>query len=255
MTRNFTYFFLILIQAFTPGCIHVKTYETRAIELPSEKGLSMQQVDDLKIGSIVYLPSKLPLEDFFSRLRRGEFSDAFAKMDLNYKQSNTNDELIQKIIEAGFIPAYIEVKNTGEGPISIDEKTFALDNGKNQIKGFYADSLPREFERFSPTAVAANAVNLGIVIVGFAVVLAAMIILPSGAHFPDTGQGSSSSMSNDPLNKTSETTKIDYKNYLLTATKIMPGESAKGLLFFYFENKVGIHDYKLIVTMPQTSRL
>lgn len=260
--RKFISSSLILFQLFHSGCIHTSSHEYRNIEIPSRKGLSEQNFGEVKVDSAIYLPSKFPLTDFFSRLKKGEFTDAFKRIDLEYKQSTINDKVLEQIIDSGFIPVYVEIKNQGKKPIHIDEKSFALTNiangtngtngtnGKQEIKAFYSETLPREFTKFNTSAAAANVINTGIVIVGFAAVLAGMLIITSASsagslsfpNFHPNGNSSDIKVYND----TTTVTKVNYNSFLITSSVLNPGESKNGLLFFYTQDLVGIHEFKLI---------
>jgi len=240
---------VVICQIFNSGCIHTADHETKNIELPqTQEDLSVKNFGNVEIRSAIYLPSKLPLSDFFSRVRRGELSEAFKKMDLNYRPSHSQNKALEDIVESGFIPVYVEIKNQGDESLSFDEKNFTIIDHQREIKAFYSESLPREFKKFSTSAAAANVVNTGIVIVGFAAVLFAMIFIEKNSsggdpHLPNTG-GSSPQI----YNSTIKTTHVDYKNYLLSAATLKPGESKKGLLFFYWGQEVGIENPHLIYT-------
>lgn len=234
------------------GCIHTQSHERAAIEIPESQGIEMQAIANLEIGSIVYRPSKLPLSDFFARLSRGEFKEAFQKIDLDYKQSNANDRAMIELIEHGYIPVYVQIRNLGSSSVSFDEKNFSLVSDGNQVKAFYSDQLPYEFKSFSPKAVAANVYNVGLVVIGFVAVVAAMAIVAGASHggtpgWPDSGLDGLKDMR--AINDTDRTTTIEYKHYLIHASQVNPQGTTSGLLFFKVDNLAGIHNYKLIFNM------
>lgn len=250
LDRKAISFLLMICQVLSSGCIHTPDYETKNMELPRiQEDLSVKAFGDAKIRNAIYLPSKLPLADFFSRVRRGEFTTAFKKIDLNYRSSNTNDEVLENIIESGFIPVYVEIKNQGQIPLIFNEKNFTVVTDQKETKAFYAESLPQEFKKFNSSAAAANVINTGIVIVGFAAVLGAMIFIQNNSsggespHPPNTGNESQRI-----YNNITKTTHVDYKSYLISATTLKPGESKSGLLFFYVGDVVGIDNTQLIYT-------
>ena len=100
---------------------------------------------------------------------------------------------------------------------------------------FYSEQLPVEFEHFSPQAVAANVYNTAVVVVGFAAVLAVLVIASNGGAVPDFSQltGPSVDSTNEVYNSTHSKTRVDYKNYLIKKTVLDPGAVVSGLLFFY----------------------
>lgn len=252
----------LVLSLLNSSCIHTQSHEYKEIKNPnaSTPPLMTKQFGDLQLRSVVYVPSKFPLSNFFTRLKKGEFTDAFKRLDLNYKQSNVNDEALAQIIDHGFIPAYVEVQNLGKESVILDEKNFFLSNGKNQIKGFYSEHLPKEFKEFSPAAVGANVINTGVVIVGFVAILAAFVVVASSSSsgnpdFSFLGKDKDQVNTNDGVyNDINTTTKVDYKNLLLTKTEIKPGETMRGLLFFNFENYIDIHEHELFLSaLPSLS--
>jgi hypothetical protein len=238
--------------ALNTGCIHTPTVEYKTVGSPNFSALVDHKFGDLETKSIIYLPSKLPLGDFFSRLARGEFSDAFKQLDLNYRESNTNDRALMDVIDEGFIPVYVDIGNQGLSPAEISEKNFALTNGRTQIKAIEAAAVPKEIKRFSPEAMAADVFNVGAVVVGMAALLVALIAIASscngcnfsGLQIPsDSGGGSGDSV---VINDVVKTTKIDYQSFLLSATILAPGQSIGGILLFHVGRKAGLDGYKLV---------
>lgn len=230
---------LMAFQFFNSGCVHTSSIEKREIEQPTYSTLDTQQYDKIQVRSVVYLPSKFPLEDFFRRMTKGEFTEAFKKIDLDYKASNTSDRALQEIIDAGFVPAYVEVKNQGPNAINIDEKDFILTNGKEEIPAFRSEFLPNEFAKFNPEAAAANVVNMGVVVVGFAAVTVAFFLL---AQSSSSGSGPAPEspfgwFQNDEIfNDTTKITKVNYRSYLISPSQIETGQTRSGLLFFNLKN-------------------
>jgi len=229
------------------SCIHTQsTVETKAVETSPESGLSQIQKPEVEIQYLIYQQSKLPLGDFFSHLKRGDYNKAFRRIDFRYRSANFKDEAMAELLEAGFVPAYVKVKNPGSTPLQFDEKSFALSSEDVSLKAFYSDQLPKEFKRLSPKAVAANVYNTGVVIVGFAAVLAAYFVVASAANgqpgFP-AGNGSQQSAIYNDVNNT---VRVDYRNYLIAKTVLNPGEETKGILFFYAGDSISTSEAELI---------
>lgn len=247
--RKFILLALASSLTLNSGCIHTSSRETKSLELPQNQGHSEQVFGNLKIASTVYLPTKLPLKDFFTRMKNGEFTQAFKKIDLNYKQSNINDEVLADILEAGFIPVYVQIENTGSEAVSLNEKNFILDNGPSQIKAYYAEALPKEFKKFNPKALAANVVNTGIVVIGFTALIVAMLVAESRSSgalsFPKYSGPDLDDNQKQVFNSTTKTTQVDYKDYLITSSELKPGEIKKGLLFFNLKSTLELDDYQL----------
>jgi hypothetical protein len=249
LNRSKIFKIIISMVFFVSGCIHTQSYERKTLEMPSESSTNPIFENDLvSIKSVVYMPSKLPLSDFFLRLRKGEFKEAFRRVDLTYNESNFDNEVLQQIIDDGFIPAYIEVFNKDTKPLIFDEKDFVLSNGIKTVKGFYSDELPHEFKKFNTTAAAANVYNVSVVTVGFLAVLVGMVAVAGNATGgqPDFSQSNGLNPQNNFLNKTTKITSVDYKNLLISNSKLDPGASKKGLLFFYLGDTLDLKNYKMI---------
>ncbi|MGZ5279407.1 MAG: hypothetical protein ACXWC9_05670, partial [Pseudobdellovibrionaceae bacterium] len=56
------------------SCIHTQSNETKAVETSPESGLSQIQKPEAEIQYLIYQSSKLPLGDFFSHLKRGDYN-------------------------------------------------------------------------------------------------------------------------------------------------------------------------------------
>lgn len=226
------------------SCVHTRTDETRAVQNKNSGSLESVTTAETDLQYVIYRPSQLPLGQFFTHLRKGDYKKAFQKIDIRYKPANYDDEILTELIDAGFVPVYVKIKNTSTAPLQIDEKSFALNHSAGEVKAFNTDQLPRKFEEFSPTALAANVYNTGVVVVGFAAIMGLVII--SAEHggssaFPTIGAndfaGGGGSSSNDEIyNSLYKNVHIDFKNYLITRQELSPGQEAKGLLFFYVGN-------------------
>jgi hypothetical protein len=252
MKKYFISLLVSLSLIFNASCVHVASSEIKRVEEPSDKGLTTLRIDGTKVDYLVYHPSQLPLNDFFSRLKRGDYKEAFKKIDLRYRPKNYSDEVMTELLDEGFVPVYVKVKNEGAAPVSFDEKSFTLKYNGSEKKAFYSEYLPKEFEHFNPKAVAANVYNGTLVIVGFAAVLAVVIMghgnMPSIPGGSSSGSGGGGGSGEDIYNNVSKKVRVDYKNYLISKTELKPGEEAKGLLFFNIENDSLPLDAQIVFT-------
>lgn len=203
----------------------------------SENNLSKTRFNDAEINYLIYRTSQLPLEEFFSHLKRGDYKKAFKNIDLSYHPENFEDEALAELIEAGFVPVYVKVENQGSSAIEIDEKSFSLNYREGSVKAFYSSELPNEFRHFSPKAVAANTYNTAVVVVGFAAILAVFVVLAPYGNPDLSGMGVPSNSSRSLYNSVHKKVKVDYKTYLIKKIRLEPGQVTKGLLFFKLDNQ------------------
>jgi hypothetical protein len=232
--------FLCISLFFNGGCIHPSAIEDKSLNLSGTDKTPESRVahSTLQIESIVYSQTKWPLTDFFERLMDGEFRDSIAKVDLRYTPSNTQNEILRELIDDGFIPVFVNIKNTSSIPIKISESQFYLESDSSHIPAIAADRVPRMFKRFSPEAVAASVYNVGVVVVTSAVLLAALVAIAKDNNgfnqmyfgdMPALSGPQNSTVINDP----EKTTKINYRNYLISKREIPPYSEVQGLLFFF----------------------
>lgn len=241
---------LILIFILNSSCIHLNSTEYRSVEIENTKAQHQETIifEKLQIENLVYTESVYPLEEFLSKLLSGDFKEILNKIDLKYKPSNTDNKIILELIKEGLVPVYVNIKNTGPEPIKISEKNFYLSDGDVQIQALNFDRVPRSYERFNSKAVAANTYNISVVVIGTIVALAVLGIIFRGASLPSgIGSGGSSKSKyssgsvkgrdSEILNDTHKTTRIDYRDYLISEKTIESNESLQGLLFFRYKSK------------------
>lgn len=237
------------------SCIHVSTVENQSIQLDNTKHSYEETLvaPGLQIDSLVYTESLFPLEEFFTKLKSGQYNEAFHKINLNYKPSNIDNRVIAELIKEGLVPVYVNIKNTTDRPIAISEKNFFIYNEENQMPAIKLEDVPKAFVRFNSMAALANVYNVGATVLisaALIVVLGASlrggggpIILPNGGSRSSASLGDHSGRAdNDILNDTKKTIRINYKNYLIGEKTIEPKQSIQGLLFFHFSpNPSNLH--------------
>lgn len=245
MKMNTVALMLATSMAYSTGCIHINSRETAKVEIDEDAAGNMLRAGGLKIESLVYTPAKLPLEDFFARLSAGEFTQALREIDLRYQPSKTDNQALQELLAAGLVPVYVRVSNEGRKPVSYRESAFYLTDGASHYPPIASAELPHEFEHFSPVALGVNVYNTGVVVVGVAAMMCVLVLTkgPSLGGFVDPFDAPRGSRKRDDTgsnnqrskiyNDTTKTTKVDYKDYLLTASTLPPNGSSKGLLFFH----------------------
>jgi hypothetical protein len=235
------------------GCVHVTTHETKTVDLPASPALTTQRFGDLNARSLLYRPSKLPLDDFFSRLSRGEFRDAFREVDFNYEPSNVGNEGLRRMIDEGYLPLYLEITNQGSTAVEVNAQKFALEGGHHLEPTVPENELPSIFKKFNPEAAAANAANVGIVVVSSVAILVALAYVAAACRSDNCATNLVSATGAEAthgksrvFNDWTKTTRVEFRQYLFPATQTLePGASARGLLFFHVENMTGLKNYRL----------
>lgn len=244
MTR-FALTYFVTLAFVVSSCIHTKSKELVYLDIDASetRGLTplLKPMDDrLAISYLVYTPSKLPLEDFFRRLANGEFGSALDGLNLGYT-SNTRNEILRELLDAGLVPVYVRIKNESDSPKTIAEKDFFLSSGPERVSAIAAVNVPREFERFHPEAVAANVINVTTAIV---IIVAVVVVLAAACQANCGGLGNAGGPSwggdggdGSILNDTTLTRQFGYRDYLIQATMLEPGASVEGLVFFRTDPK------------------
>lgn len=243
--QKLTCLILAVTFIFNSGCITTPSYEDKTLDLPkTASGLSSQMAGSAKVDSLIYLPSKLPLETFFSKLKKGEFTQALKKVDLNYKPTNANNEALTQLIEHDFIPVYVEFTNTGTKTMTLREGHFWLTDGEHRFQAINSTELPLRFKKINGPAITANVINTSVLVVGVAALLVAIAVVSSNGG---NSGGLSGLFGGDPfvMNDMYLTTRVDYKNYLISKKELAPGETKKGILFFSVKDVSDLEDLKL----------
>lgn len=221
------------------GCIHLPPAETKTVAPETSGPFTLNENRQYRIESMAYKREKYPLDDFLRRLKKGEFVEAFKAIHLNYQPSNTQNQALKELIEAGYTPVFVRFTNKTESEMNFDESYFKLIAENQRYSALSVKTLPREFSHFSFQSTVANVYNVTVVVVATLVLFAALGALrasPQGnwdglfSDFSDGGRHSQ--QSSNILNDVTIETKIDYRNHLIKKTVLGPGETTQGLLFF-----------------------
>lgn len=254
MRRHFSTLLLSVTLTLT-ACIHTKSRELIYLDLGKADKLGSSAPatptpSGLVISRLIYTQDKLPLEDFFRRLKNGEFREAIGDVNLG-ESGNTDNRLLRYLLDHGLVPVYVRIRNDGSVPQRLSETDFYLDAGKQHVRAMARESVPREFEKFHTEALAANVINVTTtIIVGVAVVLVLASALGNCHNCGDlfngidgSGRGSAGS-SDSMINKTTFTTQIGYREHLLGPMLLEPGATVEGVLFFRMD-PAGARNYEL----------
>ena len=216
------------------SCIHSGSVQTKDVVVNEDSKFELRTIvfDDFEIQSIVFQKSKLPLEDFFSKLMKGEFKDSILNLNLKYRPSNVDNEALRKLLDFRFVPVYVKIKNNYKENKIVSYKDFTLFNLEQYLTSLGPEALPNKFTQDSegtdPDIVLQN---VGETILLLPLILLLAVILP----FPGMILPESKAMRerNKKLSiQYKNTEKIDYKNLLLDQITIEPNKEYVGLLFF-----------------------
>ncbi|MBY0451872.1 MAG: hypothetical protein K2P92_02475 [Bdellovibrionaceae bacterium] len=242
MAQNTLIYILCVVMFLNSGCIHLPSAETKTVAPETSGALTLNESPQYRIESLIYQPEKFPLDDFFARLKKGEFVEAFKAIHLFYRPSNTQNQALKELISAGYTPVYIRFTNKTEREMSFDESYFRLIAESERYAPLSVRSLPREFSRFSFQSTAANVYNVTVVVVATLILMVAIVGVATaggggggnwGNLFSELDNGPGSrGHSGEILNDVTIETKIDYRDHLIKKTTLQPRETTQGLLFF-----------------------
>lgn len=241
-SKQFIKYVSIFSLTLNTSCIHTKKYEDKDVSLNQSTSEFYHKITypNVEIQNVVYSKTKYPLSDFFEKLMEGEYNESIKKIDLDFKPTNTNNDIMHDLLDRRIIPAYVSIKNTSTQDIMISYKQFYLKNSHSSYQAFNPEYLPTEIKKTSPEAIAANIYNVTIGVT-VTIVLLLSIASATGGSVPNAG-----GLLDFPIyNDTEKVTRIDYKNYLINEKVIKPNEQVYGLVFFSLKKVKSPHDFKL----------
>jgi hypothetical protein len=249
MIMRFCAVFTIVCVTAMAGCITTKEHKTVAIEIGDETATkTAAQTQGIILEYLVYTPAKLPLSHFFSRFLRGEFADALKKIDLNYKAANSDNEAIQTLLDHGFVPVYVRMRNqssTGVGGIFSTLSLTSPEHG--EFAPVPPDDLPSQLKELNLNAVAANIHNTVVVVAA----VVGIVVLAAKSGSVGNIFGGWHDEVNEPskfdsiYNSTTRKVSISYRDYLLADRVIESQETVQGLVFFRISDHVNRETLRL----------
>ena len=239
--------FLKLLLVFTvlvnTSCVHIKSSEDLKVQLTENEKAQHHDSANYQMKFFIYSESKYPLEDFFTQLKNGDFTESLKSIDLKYTPANTDNKIFKKLIDRGYVPVYLSYQNTSQADIKIQFNQFQITDGKNSISPISPINLPKKFQQFHPQALAANTYNITVTITGV-VVIALLLASLRADNFSFNGLDIAPN-NNDIVYPLNYTTRIDYQNLVLNEKILKPNESFAGLLFFYNSKAKNLDSYQL----------
>ena len=222
------------------SCIHSGSVQTKDVQTdqPKESVFHTSSTNSLQISDIVYSKAKFPLEDFFSSLMSGQFKESIQKMNLKYKPSNVSNSILEKLLDHGYVPAYVKIKNTSQLPVKISYENFQLVNLENANTKWPAIDSKQLPQQFNETASGINPEGAAVVVVAVvfvAVILFVVAVASQGGgnvgSFPNFGGGGSGS-GPEVYKTVTHVTKLNYQDLLIDEKIILPDQEIVGLIFF-----------------------
>jgi hypothetical protein len=234
--------FVAFIFSLTTSCVSKPLRENHTLNINriDASSLPEKSTGSLQYSEQIYTTSKLPLEDFFNGVMTGQFVNALKNLDILYRPSNTDNEVLLELLGHGIVPVFIKVHNAGGNPMQFNPQQFSLvDNGVNH-SSINKSELPDRITKFSTANAASNVINVGAVIILMTAVIAAMVAARSNlpGHISEGAFNSGGSSTElYELKGTTIITKIDYGSLILEPKVLQPKETVQGLVFFQTKNQ------------------
>ena len=160
---------LVLLPAFLFACTRQVArgrLETRRFVVDWE-ALEPQRLQrgDLRIEGVVLTPAQWPLEASVKNLLKGDFLGVVTGLDLRFRPSTLRSDVLERLLEAGYVPAFLRVRNEGKQNAPFDPNwVFLRVDEETAFPPVPADGLPYLFREIDWAAT------------GFAVVITALAV-------------------------------------------------------------------------------
>jgi hypothetical protein len=188
-------------------------------------------LDGLEVRGVVLTPSRWPLERSLKRLFGGDVIGFVEGLELTFQPSRIPEGVLEDLFEAGFLPAYVRVRNTGDAPREFGPLWLAVAvDGERLLAPVAPAGLPETLARIDWEST-----GKGIVLVALLVAIVVLsaregrsaggrVNLPGMHARGEVGMGSFPTAT-PPAGPPSE-------EGLLKAGTLAPGEAREGMVFF-----------------------
>jgi hypothetical protein len=142
---------LLLLGPFLAACTHPVArppIEVRHFAVDWDAlGLARQPMDGLTVEGLVLTPAQWPLEASLKRLVQGDFRGVIDAFDLSFHSSRVPAGALERLYEAGYLPAYVRVRNPDAEPhpFWIERLGVEVDDGTGLVP-VAPEELPQRFE-------------------------------------------------------------------------------------------------------------
>ncbi len=209
-------------------------------------GLDARRIEaaGLTIDGVVLTPAQWPLEASVKKLLQGDFVGVFEHLDLSFRPATLREDVLERLFDEGFVPAYLRVRNPGGKAALFDPSMVVVRaDQKVALYPFPSERLPRRFQEIDWAEM-----GMGVVVVAMMVVLVAAgnrqrsyrprrsagrVQTSVYVNVWGDGSGRRRSTGRRGIRESAR----DGRG-LLRAKTLQPGESLEGFLFFQLDETV-----------------
>jgi hypothetical protein len=248
-SRIAPYAALLVLAAFLAACtrqVPRETLETRHYQVEWEK-LDPQRLEQggLQVEAVPLTPRQWPLEASMKSLFQGDFVGVIDRFDLRFHSSKLEEDVLEDLFDAGFVPVYARISNPGTEPrrFSPDYAALTVD-GTTIFFSVPPQALPETFMKVDWGKAGATVVVATLMVV--LVVLAA-----SGRNSGNADLSAVARMTGEVAARSPQVVleaqagsepgappTSPSMTGLLAQSDLPPGESTEGFLFFLINGPV-----------------
>ena len=251
---------VILLLAFSFSCtreVARPAIESRQIAIDWER-IEAQRLEweGLEIKGVVMTPAQWPLESSVKRLLEGDFFGVIEKFNLSFRPSSLRSDVLQRLYDEGYLPAYVRVINRGGEPrFLIPHRLVVRADDDIVLYAVPAADVPDRFEEFDWVRTGVTVVVAALV-VGMAVAanenripqksaatVAEVAIILEEQH--QAGQETDLLAKGDKGAAPAE----EQDQGILQAGQMQPGEIREGFVFFRID-RTGIDWSSVRLDLP-----
>ncbi len=215
------------------GPLETRHYAVDWENLPSQRIIS----GGLVVDAVVLTPSQWPLEASVKQLFSGEFEGVVENFDLSFHSSTLRDDMLERLFEEGFLPAYLRVRNMGDGEARFEPTRYVVRADRDIVYfPFPAQDLPGRFKEIDWARTGLTVLLAALVVV----VLVASAKEGSSRRMPNFNVPSVRLYGRAPLGggEAPGGGPAPSDKGLLRAALLAPGEVLEGFLFFQMHDSV-----------------
>jgi hypothetical protein len=216
--------------------------ETRHFAVEWER-LERQQVEwsGWAVEGVPLTPAQWPLEASLKSLVSGDFEGIIDRFDLAFHSSTLEGEVLEDLFEAGYLPVYVRVINTGAEPrVFAPAALTLLADNETRLFAVTPEELPARFEKIDWGATGAAVIVATLTVL--LVVLAAKEGRDSapGRYWDAPARVMVETRTGVPGSRRGALpgpAKPDTRG-LLTPVELAPGATSEGFLFFRLDQDI-----------------
>lgn len=246
-------FAVVLLAAFLAACtrqVARPPLETRHFRVNWED-LPRQRVEwaGWVAEGVPLTPVQWPLQASLNELLAGDFVGVIDRFDLRFHSATLEGDVLEKLFERGFLPAYLRVRNTGEARRTFRPEALTLEaDGEALLFPLPPAALPRYFEEIDWARIGSGVVVAALTLA--LILLARQSRGDSDVHIvgraelrAPLGPGLEQRRGRPPAPPPGTATQG-----LLTAGEVAPGEAREGFVFYRLTHDVA--DWQSLRLVP-----